>query len=175
MDNVLFHTSRLIVRRLVANDIPALMEVYGDADAMRWVGDGQPITLAQCEKWITVTDNNYAKRGYGMTALCASDGGEIIGFCGLVHPDNQVETEIKYALKRSHWGRGFATEAVRGMLAYARDAFAIQQVIATTAPANAASHNVLLKSGMARSDLKFYEDGSSTQVFIWRAAESPQI
>lgn len=40
------------------------------------------------------------------------------GFYGLVHPNGQPEPEIKYALLRTYWGCGFATEAVSAMLQY---------------------------------------------------------
>ena len=65
----IFITPRLIARHINADDLEAMFDVYSDADAMRWVDDGQPITLAECKQWIEVTSQNYLTRGYGMTAL----------------------------------------------------------------------------------------------------------
>jgi RimJ/RimL family protein N-acetyltransferase len=96
----------------------------------------------------------------------------VIGFCGIVHPGNQPEAEIKYALLRSHWGQGLATEAVRGMLAYGLRELGLREVIATTSPENAASHRVLLKAGMQESWMRRNEDGSLTRVFAWRGGEA---
>jgi len=151
------------------NAVAALEAVYGDAAAMRWVDDGQPITRAACERWVEVTRNNYRTRGYGMSALVERTTAQIVGFCGIVHPNNQATPEIKYALDREHWGRGLATEAVRGMLEYAARDLGLTRVIATTAPENEASHRVLLKSGLVDLETIREPDGSLTRVFVWTA------
>lgn len=168
MTEVVFCTERLIVRRWCDSDLPALMAVYGDADAMRWVGDGEPVTLEECVKWLEVTRRNYEKRGYGMFAVELRLAPGVIGFCGIVHPGDQAEPEIKYAYLRSHWGRGFATEVAVGLLGYAVSVHGLHHLIATVAPANSASIRVLLKAGMVRGDLINDDDKGQTQLFPWR-------
>lgn len=148
--------------------------VYGDAGAMRWVDDGQPLDREGCVRWIEVTKQNYATLGYGMSALVLKHSGAVVGFCGIVHPGGQPEAEIKYALLRAHWGKGLATEAVRGMLAYAVERLDLSRVIATTAPENEASERVLLKTGMSHLETTLNEDGSHTKTFVWLAAESSE-
>jgi [ribosomal protein S5]-alanine N-acetyltransferase len=167
----LFDTERLRVRRLHEGDVDALLAVYGDAEAMRWVGDGQPLSRERCVEWVAVTQRNIATRGYGMCALADRHGGEVLGFCGLVHPGGQPEAELKYALRRTAWGRGLASEAAAGMLAYAARTLGLVRVIATAAPQHLASHRVLLKAGMRHGERRTNEDGSSTQVFVWHAPE----
>lgn len=170
MSEALFDTARLQVRRLCRSDAGAMLAVYGDEDAMRWVGDGHALTADEVEQWLDVTERNVATRGYGMCALVLRESDQVIGFCGLVHPGGQAEAEIKYALARAHWGRGYATEAVRGMLDWGAHTFGLRHVIATTAPENMASHGVLRKAGLRDGELRANEDGSSTQVFDWRAS-----
>jgi [ribosomal protein S5]-alanine N-acetyltransferase len=163
-----FETPRLMARRIELADAAVMHKVYGDAEAMRWVGDGKPLDLAQCEHWVEVTHRNYAARGYGMFALVSRESGSIIGFCGLVHPGGQAEAEIKYALGREFWGQGFASEAAAAMLAAGHSRFGLDSVIATTAPENIASHRVLLKAGMQRGPVRLNDDGSETQLFAWQ-------
>ena len=165
---MIFETPRLLVRHLEAGDVDALLAVYGDADAMRWVGDGRPLTREQCATWIDVTQHNYAARGYGMSALVLRASGEVVGFCGLVPPGGQETAELKYALVRAHWGLGLASEAAAGMIAYGANAFRLDEIMATADPANAASHRILLKSGMVRAAPRTNDDGSVTEVFSWR-------
>ncbi len=81
-----------------------------------------------------MTHRNYALRGYGMTALVDRATGDTVGFIGLVHPNDQIEAELKYALHRAWWGRGLATEGATGMLAYAASMLGLEQVMATAAP-----------------------------------------
>lgn len=166
----IFDTPRLRARRIGSADVDALHAVYGDADAMRWVGDGVAITLQQCRQWVEVTQRNYAARGYGMFAVEQKPAGTIIGFCGLVHPGGQAEAEIKYAYLRETWGQGIATEAAAALLHYGHAAHGINHVVATAAPANAASHRVLLKAGMQIGALRSNDDGSFTQLFAWTPA-----
>ena len=166
---VLFETPRILCRQLTAADEDELFAVYSDPEAMRYVDDGQPITRAETRRWIEVTLANYARRGYGMSALrLKGEDQPLVGFMGLVHPRDQVEPELKYALKRTFWGQGLATEAAEGMLRYGLASQGMRYVIATTAPANEPSHRVLEKVGMQRCELVEDEDGDRTLVFEWR-------
>lgn len=165
-----FTTPRLRARRWRPSDLGPLLRVYGDADAMRWVGDGSPVSRDEAERWLEVTAANYARRGYGMFALEDLATGEVVGFVGLVHPGGQVEAEVKYAFAREHWGKGLATEAVEGAVAYGASEHGLTQVIATVAPENEASQRVLTKAGFRPSAPRHSDDGSLTLVFAWRPA-----
>ncbi|MEP4485298.1 GNAT family N-acetyltransferase [Marinobacter alexandrii] len=165
MTDTLFVTENLSVRRWRDSDLAVLMSVYGDADAMKWVGDGQPISQGECEEWLVVTRKNYETRGYGMFAVEQRSTSLTIGFCGIVHPDGQEDAEVKYAYLRQFWGRGIASEALRGLITYGVNALAIGHLIATTDPQNHASHRVLTKAGFSRAELRRNEDGTDTLVF----------
>jgi RimJ/RimL family protein N-acetyltransferase len=166
-----FETPRLRARHIDAADVDAMLAVYGDPEVVRWVADGLPLQRKRCEEWVDVTRRNYATRGYGMVALVERDSGDIVGLCGLVHPAGQQVPEAKYALRRGQWGKGFATEALTGLLRYGASEFGMKEVIATTAPENVASHRVLLKAGMQRDALRNNDYGSFTQLFVWRPAD----
>ena len=168
MPEFIFDTHRLRVRKIELVDVEPMLGVYGDREVVRWVGDGNPLDRALCERWVKVTHGNYETRGYGMFALEERESDSIVGFCGLVHPGGQAEAEVKYALHRSRWGKGFATEAVSALLPYGASRFGLTEIIATAAPENEASHRVLLKAGMQRGALRRNEDGSFTQLFVWR-------
>ncbi len=164
----LFRTARLHCRKWRPDDAASLLAVYGDPEGARWVDDGQPIKREECEEWLVVTDRNYAQRGYGMFALEASSSGEVVGFCGLVHPGGQAEAEVKYAFIRSHWGRGLASEAVPALLDYGRREFGLDYIIATVAVENVASQRVLLKSGLKLIKEAQDEHGLPMLVFAWQ-------
>ncbi len=168
----IYETERLLVRHITDWDVGSMQAVYGDAKAMRWVDDGQPLDRESCIRWIEVTKQNYAARGYGMSALVLKQSGSVVGFCGIVHPGGQPEPEIKYALLRAYWGRGLATEAVDGMLTYAVEHLGLRRIIATTAPEHVASHRVLLKVGMSHLETTHDSDGGYTNVFVWHAEDS---
>nr|WP_288453631.1 GNAT family N-acetyltransferase [uncultured Pseudomonas sp.] len=161
-------TERLLVRRWVPDDLEPLLRIYGDVEAMRWVSDGLALTPQQAANWLEVTANNYRQRGYGMYTMTLHDGGAVIGFCGLVHPDDQDKPEIKYAFAREHWGHGYASEVACALLPYAARQLGLTQIIATVAPDNAASRRVLIKAGMTLTDT-LGDDGSQTLLMGWHA------
>lgn len=94
-DDTVFTTARLLARRWRDSDLAGLIEVYGDAEAMRWVGDGRPLTRERCEQWLLVTRDNYVKRGYGMFTLEAAADRELVGFAGIVHPGGQQRGALR--------------------------------------------------------------------------------
>jgi ribosomal-protein-alanine N-acetyltransferase len=174
---VLFETDRLACRRWSPQDFDALYAVYSDVEAMRWVGDGQPITKSECEEWFLVTERNYATRGYGMFTVLGRTTAEVVGFAGLVHPGGQVDAEIKYALSRSNWGQGLATEIVHALLRYGATEHGLVRVVATVAAENEASQRVLLKCGLVLEASMQETDGSTTHVYVWKSpnAANPSI
>ncbi|MBX2802791.1 MAG: GNAT family N-acetyltransferase [Myxococcales bacterium] len=166
---MILQTERLTIRRLTDGDVDALFTVYGDAEAMRWVDDGQPIPFEDCGRWIEITLRNYATRGYGMFALELRHTPGVCGFMGLVHPGSQPDAELKYALRREVWGQGLATEAAAALLQYGTTTFGLTRIIATIAPQNLASRRVLLKVGMQPEGIVTHDDGSQTETLAWDA------
>ena len=166
----LYQTQRLRVRHLTTEDVDAMVQVYGDREAMKWVDDGEPMEAEECLMWVHVSQRNYKKYGYGMSAIEDRNSNNIVGFIGVVHPNGQAEPEIKYALKRDCWGRGIATEAAIGMLEYMWTEFAASTVIATIDPDNHASRRVLEKAGMQIDRQETDADGMLFEYLSWHRA-----
>lgn len=158
-------SSRLSFEPMGEAHRPALLEIYGDLAAMRWVGDGTAITEEECDRWLEVTARNLVTRGYGMLALRSRATGEVVGFAGLVHPGGQDEPELKYALERAWWGQGLATEAGAALLAWGRESLGMDRIQATVAEEHGSSRRVLAKLGMAACGRVVEEDGSVTLVY----------
>ena len=57
-----FETPRLLGRRLEPQDLEPMLAVYGDLEAMRFVGDGTALSREDCARWLAVTAENYEKR-----------------------------------------------------------------------------------------------------------------
>jgi RimJ/RimL family protein N-acetyltransferase len=70
--------------------------------------------------------------------------------------NGQSEIEVGYRLARESWGRGYATEAVRGVCEYAFRSLGLTRLIAMIDPANVDSIRVAQKAGMAyEQDIMF--------------------
>lgn len=160
-----FETSNLRVRHWIDADFDDLLKVYGNPKAMKWVGDGQVLTVDGAKKWFEVTYANYEKRGYGIFAILDRVSAEVIGFGGIGHPNNQIEPEVKYTFLENVWGRGYATEFVVGLVHYARTQLKLGVLTATTYPENQASQRVLTKAGFVFEKEIDNDDKTKTTVF----------
>jgi RimJ/RimL family protein N-acetyltransferase len=58
------------------------------------------------------------------------------------------EVNVGYAFEQSRWGRGYATEVCRALIAYGFDCVALSEIVAVIAPQNRASIRVAEKSGL---------------------------
>ncbi len=82
-------------------------------------------------------------------ALELKAGGEMIGdvaFC-ILKEDN-LQAEIGFTLSRRYQGQGYATEALRRLLAYLFDELQLHRVRANCDPENTASTRLLERVGM---------------------------
>ena len=172
---VIFETERLLVRHLDVGDADNLYGVTGDAELMRHMGDGQPLSRELTEKWIAVSLNNYATKGYGCSAVMDKRDGAFVGFCGLVRsefaepPD---DAELIYALRKPYWGQGLATEVAAAMLAYGKASCKLKRIIATIDPANTASIQVARKIGFQHTKTVADSDGLPTHIYELTAEQT---
>jgi len=172
-----FATDHLRVRRIVPSDYDAMFDVYSDLELMRYVGDATAISPEDCARWIEITLNNYENRGYGLLLVEDRTAGNHVGFVGITHPGGQPEPEIKYVLRKEHWGMGLAQELLRGTCEHAHKVWQLEVLIATVHPENATSNYILQKLGFQPRADTFNEDGSRTLVWehrIERVRPAPQ-
>ena len=142
-------TPRLRLRPFTASDRDAIHAIYADPEVMRYVGHGAHRTLAETANALRIYGDVLAQRGYSFLAVTERATGALIGDGGL-HPMGGVgpDVELGYTLARSAWGRGYATELGRALIAYAFGVLRVPRVVAQVEPANTASRHVLAKLGM---------------------------
>ena len=64
------------------------------------------------------------------------------------------EIEIGYILKKSAWGKGYATEATNRLLKFAFEETPLEELVATTDLENIASQRVLEKCGLVYEGMR---------------------
>ena len=87
-------------------------------------------------------------RGFGQWALVERDGGRLVGRAGLLRPEAWPGLEVGWLVARDHWGRGFAPEAGRASLEWARGELGADHVISLIEDDNERSQRVAEKLGM---------------------------
>lgn len=165
----LFSTPRLFARHCLEADLPALLAVYGDAAAMQGVDDGEPLSEADCARWLQITLENARRQRSGMLALVSRQDGGVLGFCGLLQPEGETEVELKFALLRSHWGQGLAGEMLPALLDWGWHWHAFARVVAICVPENTAARRVLEQAGFRYTEMRAEDDGRLMDILTWQA------
>ena len=137
-------TSRLVLRDLDEHDAENILLLNSDPEVLRYVQDVPFAEEAAARKWIADIPMTLPF-GIGRWAIEAPNG-SWIGRCSL---RRQADGEVLmgYRLLREHWGRGYASEAVRLMLDLAFREYRLPYVLSKVARGNLASIRVIEKNG----------------------------
>ena len=140
---MILETTRLRLRPLETSDLDALCAIAADPQVMAHVGDGVPLSRAATALWINNAAASLKISEVGSRAVVLRDSDVLIGWVGLIPTPHPNRLELIYGFARAYWGRGYATEAARALLA----ACTPDAVDATIDPANLASWRILEKLG----------------------------
>lgn len=146
----ILETERLTLRRLERGDLAALTALYCDRVVRRYFPEGvlSPAETAEELEWFLNGHPEHPELGLWATIEKAS--GAFIGRCGLLPWDIEGvrEVEIAYLLDPACWGRGLASEAARGIVAYAFGTLGLKRLIALIDFENTASIRVAEAAGL---------------------------
>lgn len=140
-------TDRLTLRMFREADFDAYAEMVADPEVARYIGDGQPVSRPMAWRNLAMMVGHWSLRGYGMWAVEERSSGALVGRVGFWQPEGWPGFELGWMLRRSFWGRGYATEGARAALQFAFTELARPQVISLIHPDNAASIRVALRLG----------------------------
>ena len=124
-----------------------MLRVYGDPDVMRFSLTGACTAEGSLER-LRGQISHQEQHGFSKWGVCERVSGALIGDCGIQLLESGPDVELGFHLRRSVWGRGYATEAARACLDASFAGLGLDEVIAIVAPGNAASVRVLEKIGM---------------------------
>lgn len=142
-------TDRLLLRTFEASDVDGMFPIFGDAEVMRF-SDGVK-TGEWIVEWLRRCSQSCIQNGFGPWAVIEKGAVQLIGYCGLFNFPNvngKPEVELGYRLRRSVWGKGYATEAATAVRNYAFDSLGIKRLISLIDPNNLASIRVAEKLEM---------------------------
>jgi RimJ/RimL family protein N-acetyltransferase len=150
---VFLQTERLVLRRFTTDDVDRLVELDSDPEVMRHINGGRPTSQEEIEGDILPAFLAYYDRyaGYGFWAAVERSTGQFLGWFHLrpapESPDH--EPELGYRLRRSAWGKGYATEGSRALIEKALLELGAERVVASTMTVNTASRRVMERAGMS--------------------------
>jgi RimJ/RimL family protein N-acetyltransferase len=144
-------TERLILRELVPDDAPFMLELLNEPSYIHNIADRGVRDLDGARRYIEERWRaSYAQHGFGLWVVVERATGAATGLCGLVRRDGLDDVDIGYAFLPAYWGRGYAIESALGVKAHARDVVGLTRLVAIAVPDNAPSIRVLERLGMQR-------------------------
>lgn len=145
---MVLETSRLIIRELSESDISSLCAMLADEEVMEFSVNG-PMSKSQTLDFIKWCQSSYEEHGVGPWALENKRDSAFVGFAGLSKEtiDAVEEVHVGYRLARSHWHKGFATEAVNSVVDCGLHNEGFEYIYAIIEPEHHASIRVIEKSG----------------------------
>jgi RimJ/RimL family protein N-acetyltransferase len=150
--DIFVETERLRLRRFTPDDVDLLVELDNDPEVKRYIDGGQPTPRDDVENRILPRMLSFYERydAYGYWAAEEKSTGEFVGWFAL-HPSEESppdELELGYRLRRSAWGKGYATEGSRALIDRAFRELGARRVRAETMTVNTASRRVMEKAGL---------------------------
>lgn len=159
--NLLLHSERLTLSPYEVTDIDLSIEMFTDPEVLKYAGGalgedeirGQMANVTNrggngCIGIWRISDRNTGEK-LGSAALLPMPVEEKDTDYSLVVPGRMPEgdVEIGYFLKRSAWGKGYATEACKRLIQMAFEESPLTEIVANFEEGNVASRNVLEKLG----------------------------
>ena len=161
-------TERLCLRPLVLDDLDLATEMFTDPEVVRYVCDLlTPEQIAEnihneikrCGGgcigiWCVVERRTSEKIGTGVLLPLPID--EEDTNWDLVHGPNipDCAIEVGFILKRSAWGKGYATEICKRLLTFAFEETSLMDIVACTDIDNIRSQQVLRKCGLKEEGIQ---------------------
>lgn len=143
-------TERLTLRLFRESDLDAYAEMCSDPEVMRHMAQGRAMTRAEAWRHMAMVLGHWQLRGFGMWAVEERDSGELAGRVGCWRPEGWPALEVGWTLRRSHWGRGIATEAARASIKFAFETLNEEKVLHLIEPENLRSIRVAERLGAYR-------------------------
>src|SRR5215831_16332131 len=136
-------TARLILRPPAEADTEEIERYVSDPEvALPTANIPHPYPKGGAREWIALS------RGTAAWVIRRNDDGALVGAISLAPPERAV-AELGYWIGLPFWGRGYATEAARAVIAHGFARLGLRAIEAGLRPGNAASARVQEKSGMS--------------------------
>ena len=142
-------TARLILRALRPDDLDDLFADASDPEIDRYTPWTRYQSVAEAQTDLDNYIADYERHGLGVWGIEQRDEQRLIGIINISppHPHDR-RSEMGFTIARSHWGKGYATEAAQAVLHFGFEKLQLVRIEAVCLPENVASARVLLKIGM---------------------------
>jgi ribosomal-protein-alanine N-acetyltransferase len=141
-------TPRLRLRALVDGDVPALFAVFRDPETMRYWSRTEMTDVAEAEALLHDIERHAEAETLYQWGIARREDDLVIGTCTIFGFEREHRrAELGYILRRDHWGRGLAHEALTAIVSHAFGALGLHRLETDIDPRNAASVRLVERLG----------------------------
>ncbi len=165
MTTPILHTQRLTLRPLKVSDAAHIFISWGsDENVSKYVRWTTHKTQQETKQWLLAEQNSVDDDNYTWGFELKSTG-KLIGSGGIVFNNQKKCYELGYNLMQAEWGKGFAFEASKKILEFAKTNLHQNQIYCCHALENLASQSVINKLGFKYCGNSHYTkfDGTSCE------------
>jgi RimJ/RimL family protein N-acetyltransferase len=160
--SIFLETNRLTLRRFTEADEGNLVELDSDPEVMRFLNGGKATPREEIRGRLPVLFGYYERfEGFGFWAAQEKATERFLGwfhFRPRMNEPRDGEIELGYRLRRSAWGKGYATEGSRALIHKGFTELGVERVVAETMTVNLGSRRVMEKAGLTLVRT-FHRDG----------------
>lgn len=167
------HTKRLFMRKPIIEDVDQFYSIVKEEAVGKWLAKSKGMSKEEVKDYIMQLISHWEQYGFGVWLLVNRNTGELLGHCGLRKIDATGEIEIMYLLDPEYWGNGYASEAAKASIQYAKEMMNVKRIIARVKVANENSKKLLRNLGFIYTHevdysgrlLSYFELNTSSEEF----------
>lgn len=145
-------TERCFICEMKAEDMDSLYEILTEEETARYLPTKIGSKEEELEKFTSYVSCVYSFFGYGYWGIFSKETGELIGRAGF--KEGEYPLEVGYVIRRSDWGKGYATEVLKELVHYAGEELGCTEIFANIDERNTASLHVAQKCGIVCNRLR---------------------
>ena len=145
----LIESERLLLRQHTLEDAPDYFACYADPEVFSYSPLSEETSLASATHTLNRLLTWHQERFLLCWAIVLKENQRFMGRIQMEDwNDEDHRTAVGYRLGKPYWGNGYATEALRAVIAYLFEQTTVNRIDAVTWRENSASARVLEKAGM---------------------------
>ena len=159
---MILETKRLIIGHFTCTDIHVWASIEADPLVRKFV-DGKCLSREEAGHYVKMSMDSYAVNGFGRFAVRSKTSKLLIGMCGFLRQDEEIDFGYRYSAET--WGKGIGYEAANKVLNYGLEHLKLKKICAGVAIENIPSIKILEKLGF-EFEKNFFVDQTKAAKYV---------
>ena len=159
---MILETKRLIIEHFTCADIHMWASIEADPLVRKFV-DGKCLSREEAGHYVKMNMDSYAVNGFGRFAVRSKTSKRLIGMCGFLRQDEEIDFGYRYSAET--WGKGIGYEAANKVLNYRLEHLKLKKICAGVAIENIPSIKILEKLGF-KFEKNFFVDQTKAAKYV---------